>query len=73
MSNIETQNALSLLDTINREVWFKIDQMNKDGVKKINQVNLSTLSVKRNLEAAISNSPTFIQTCLFSFKHSFIN
>ena len=65
MSNIETQNALSLLDTINREVWFKIDQMNKDGVKKINQVNLSTLSVKRNLEAAISNSPTFIQTCLF--------
>lgn len=65
MSELKTQEALSLLASFNREVWFKIDQTNKEGVKTINQVNLSTLSVKKNLEAALQNSPTFIQTCLF--------
>jgi len=65
MANPETQEALSLLANFNREVWFKIDQTNKEDVKIINQVNLSTSSVKKNLEAALKNSPTVIQTCLF--------
>jgi wyosine [tRNA(Phe)-imidazoG37] synthetase (radical SAM superfamily) len=69
MANPETQEALSLLANFNREVWFKIDQTNKEGVKIINQVNLSTSSVKKNLEAALKNSPTVIQTCLFKLNN----
>ena len=69
MANPETQEALSLLENYNREVWFKIDQINKEGVKIVNQVNLSTSSVKKNLEAAINNSPTVIQTCLFKLNN----
>ena len=65
MANPKTQEALDLLGNFNREVWFKIDQTNKEGVKTINQVNLSISSVKKNLEAALNNSPTVIQTCLF--------
>ena len=65
MANPETQEALSLLANFNREVWFKIDQTNNEDVKIINQVNLSIISVKKNLEAALKNSPTVIQTCLF--------
>tara|TARA_B110000305_G_C19336296_1_gene586755 strand:+ start:45 stop:884 length:840 start_codon:yes stop_codon:yes gene_type:complete len=65
MANPETQKALSLLSNFNREVWFKIDQTNQEGVKIINQVNLSKSSVKKNLEASLKNNPTVVQTCLF--------
>jgi len=69
MANPETQEALSLLANFNREVWFKIDQTNSEGVKIINQVSLSTSSVKKNLEAALRSSPTVIQTCLFKLNN----
>ena len=65
MAKPETQEALSLLSNLKREIWFKIDQTNKDGVKIINQVSLSISSVKKNLEASLKNTPTVIQTCLF--------
>ena len=65
MSNSIVQEALSLINNFSHEVWFKIDQVNEEGVKTINQVNLSKANVKKNLEAALKNSPTIIQTCLF--------
>ena len=65
MSNPNVKEALSLMNNFSREVWFKIDQINEEDVKTINQVNLSKATVKRNLEAALDSSPTVIQTCLF--------
>ena len=65
MSNSIIQEALSLISNFSHEVWFKIDQVNKEDVKTINQVNLSKANVKKNLEATLKNSPTIIQTCLF--------
>ena len=65
MSNSIIQEALSLISNFSHEVWFKIDQVNKEDVKIINQVNLSKANVKNNLEATLKNSPTIIQTCLF--------
>ena len=65
MTNPAIQKSLSLISNFNREVWFKIDHVNEDDVKTINQVNLSLATVKKNLEAALNNSPTVIQTCLF--------
>ena len=65
MSNIVIQESLSLIRNINREIWFKIDGVNKDDIRTVNQVNLSLVTIKKNLEAALNNSPTVIQTCLF--------
>ena len=65
MSNPNVKEALSLINNFSREVWFKIDQINEEDVKTINQINLSKATVKRNLETAFENSPTVIQTCLF--------
>ena len=65
MSKSNVKEALSLINNLSREVWFKIDQINKEDVKTINQVNLSKATVKRNLEASLDSSPTVIQTCLF--------
>ncbi|MDA9642669.1 radical SAM protein [Nitrosomonadales bacterium] len=65
MSNLVIQESLSLIRNINREIWFKIDSVNKDDIRTVNQVNLSLVSIKKNLEAALNNSPTVIQTCLF--------
>ncbi|MDB4039897.1 radical SAM protein [Methylophilaceae bacterium] len=65
MSNLVIQESLSLIRNINREIWFKIDGVNKDDIRTVNQVNLSLVTIKKNLEAALNNSPTVIQTCLF--------
>ena len=63
MSNIVIQESLSLIRNINREIWFKIDSVNKADIRTVNQVNLSLVTIKKNLEAALNNSPTIIQTC----------
>jgi wyosine [tRNA(Phe)-imidazoG37] synthetase (radical SAM superfamily) len=65
MANPVIQQSLSLINNFNREIWFKIDRINKDDIQAVNQVNLSLATIKKNLEAALKNSPTVIQTCLF--------
>ena len=65
MSNLVIQESLSLIRNINREIWFKIDSVNKADIRTVNQVNLSLVTIKKNLEAALNNSPTIIQTCFF--------
>ena len=59
------EQSLALISHFNREIWFKIDRINKDDIQAVNQVNLSLATIKKNLEAALKNSPTVIQTCLF--------
>ncbi len=65
ITNPAIQESLSLISNFNREIWFKIDRMNKDDIQTVNQVYLSLTTIKKNLEAALKNSPTVIQTCLF--------
>ena len=65
ITNPAIQQSLSLISNFNREIWFKIDRMNKDDIQTVNQVYLSLTTIKKNLEAALNNSPTVIQTCLF--------
>jgi wyosine [tRNA(Phe)-imidazoG37] synthetase (radical SAM superfamily) len=50
--------------SLEKEIWFKIDSTQSDKIKIINQVNLTTKQIKKNLESAIAVSPTIIQTCL---------
>lgn len=65
MNKPTVKEALALISNLSKEIWFKIDQVNEEDVKTINQINLSESSIKKNLEAALAISPTVIQTCLF--------
>ena len=58
------QQGLEHMKSVNHEVWFKIDHVNPKEALKINRVNLSIASLKKNLQSAISISPTIVQTCL---------
>ena len=69
MSNKSIQEALSLIKNFNHEVWFKIDRVHEEDIKITNQVNLSSSTVKRNLEGSLRVSPTVIQTCLFKISN----
>ena len=50
--------------SLEKEIWFKIDSTQSDKIKIINQVNLTTKQIKKNLESSLAVSPTIIQTCL---------
>jgi wyosine [tRNA(Phe)-imidazoG37] synthetase (radical SAM superfamily) len=65
MANPVIQESLSLISNFNREIWFKIDGVKEHDIQTVNQVNLSLATIKKNLEAALNNSPTVIQTCFF--------
>ena len=71
ISNPNIQKALTSIEKFNSEVWFKIDQISPEEVMAINQINLSTKSLKKNLEACLSICPTIIQTCLFKINKKF--
>jgi wyosine [tRNA(Phe)-imidazoG37] synthetase (radical SAM superfamily) len=55
--------ALNLLKKNNGEIWFKIDSGSTDDIKKINQINPSIKQIKKNIQIALENSNTVIQTC----------
>jgi wyosine [tRNA(Phe)-imidazoG37] synthetase (radical SAM superfamily) len=65
MANPVIQKSLSLISNFNREIWFKIDGVKELDIQTVNQVNLSLATIKKNLEAALNNGPTVIQTCFF--------
>ena len=65
MANPVIQESLSLIRNFNREIWFKIDAVKEYDIQTVNQVNLSLVTIKKNLEAALINGPTVIQTCFF--------
>jgi hypothetical protein len=47
-------------------VWFKIDAGTKEGIARINDVNLNPQSHIQRLENCAKACPTFIQTCMFA-------
>ena len=58
------QQGLEHMKSVNHEVWFKIDNVNTKEAQKINRINLSISSLKKNLKNVLSISPTIVQTCL---------
>ena len=53
------------LAKMNGEVWFKLDAGTKEGIARINDVNLNPQSHILRLENCAKACPTFIQTCMF--------
>ena len=64
MSNPNVQSAWGLINQTPKEVWFKIDSVDNDDIKMINQINPSFNATKKNIESCLDISPTIIQTCV---------
>ncbi|MDP2071099.1 radical SAM protein [Methylotenera sp.] len=58
--------SISHLAKCNGEVWFKIDAGTKEGIVRINDVNLNPQSHLQRLKNCAKACPTFIQTCMFA-------
>ena len=50
----------------NGEVWFKLDAGTKEGIARINDVNLNPQTHIERLKVCAKACPTFIQTCMFA-------
>lgn len=58
-------NSMYELAKLNGEVWFKLDAATKQGIAKVNDVNLTPESHVQRLLNCANACPTFVQTCLF--------
>ena len=58
-------DSVSHLAKCNGEVWFKVDAGNKEGISRINNVNLNPKRHIQRLKKCAAVCPTFIQTCMF--------
>ena len=59
------QSGLSMMRSINGEVWFKLDSATDYGLKNINHAGLSIERVNENLKIVSGLCPTWLQTCVF--------
>jgi len=59
-------DSVSHLAQCNGEVWFKLDAGTKEGIMRINDVNLNPQSHIQRLKNCAAACPTFIQTCMFA-------
>ena len=69
VNRIHVKKGLKKLAKINGEVWFKVDSATPAGIAMINQIRGSNESFLRRLKIAAELCPTYIQTCLFSYKN----
>jgi wyosine [tRNA(Phe)-imidazoG37] synthetase (radical SAM superfamily) len=65
MSRIEVIKGLAALKEINGEVWFKVDSVTREGMKRVNSTALDTKRHLSRLRRAAVVCPTWVQTCLF--------
>lgn len=66
MNKSSVLKAVHELGKDNGEVWFKLDAGTKDGIARVNDVNISPSSHIKRLKSCTDVSPTFIQSCFFS-------
>ncbi|MEI8363282.1 MAG: radical SAM protein [Betaproteobacteria bacterium] len=59
-------DSISHLAKCNGEVWFKLDAGTKEGIARINDVNINPQSHVERLQHCAEICPTFIQTCMFA-------
>ncbi len=64
----QVKKGLKKLANMNGEVWFKIDSATPTGIASINQIQGTNTSTLRRLKIAAELCPTWIQTCVFSYK-----
>lgn len=60
------QDGLRQLGRINGEVWFKVDAATREGIQRINDVNLNPDAIPARLARCAELCPTWVQTCMFA-------
>lgn len=66
MDKADVLNSMQVLAKLNGEVWFKLDAATREGIARVNDVNLSPESHVLRLIKCAQACPTYIQTCMFS-------
>lgn len=70
VNRLNVKKGLKKLAKMNGEVWFKIDSATPAGIARINQIRGSNTSTLKRLKVAAELCPTWIQTCMFSYKNN---
>jgi wyosine [tRNA(Phe)-imidazoG37] synthetase (radical SAM superfamily) len=65
MDKASVLDSMHELARLNGEVWFKLDAATQQGIRIVNDVNLSPESHVQRLIKCAKTCPTFIQTCMF--------
>ena len=72
ITNGSMMNKQAVLDAVRQlgkdggEVWFKLDAGTKEGIARVNDVNISPSSHINRLKNCADVCPTFIQSCFFA-------
>jgi wyosine [tRNA(Phe)-imidazoG37] synthetase (radical SAM superfamily) len=61
------QRGIASIGAAGGEVWFKVDAVGADAMRRINGVALQPATVLRRLRQTGELCPTWVQTCLFGF------
>ena len=69
VNRVHVKKGLRKLAKMNGEVWFKVDSATPTGIATINQIKGSNISTLKRLKASVDICPTWIQTCVFSYKN----
>lgn len=67
MHKPEVQRGVAHWSELGGEVWFKMDSATAEGLRRINNANLSPETVLGHLEICARLCSTWVQTCLFAF------
>jgi wyosine [tRNA(Phe)-imidazoG37] synthetase (radical SAM superfamily) len=62
------EQGLSELAGVRGEAWFKLDSATETGLERINGCHTGLARLRTNLSLCAGLIPTWIQTCLFSWK-----
>ena len=63
----DVRRAIDLLGQAHGEVWFKLDAGSRDGIKRINGVDLDPAGAVRRMRECGGRCTTWVQTCCFAF------
>lgn len=66
LSHPRVRKALLHWNTYKGEVWFKVDSATREGIQRINQVDISPERMCRHIETCVTLCSTWIQTCFFA-------
>ncbi|MEQ1667459.1 MAG: radical SAM protein [Sulfuriferula sp.] len=60
------QTGLREMAVVGGEVWFKVDSATREGLRRINDTEITPARMLANLQIAAGLCPTWLQTCVFA-------
>lgn len=66
MDKSYVQAGLREMAALGGELWFKVDSATREGLRRINDTEITPARMLANLQIAASLCPTWLQTCVFA-------